>query len=308
MLIVKRLSKYGRERPGSVAALGVFDGLHRGHMAIIRSLTAIAKKRGHDSAVITFDPSPQLVLGKPGWPGALISLKDKELILERAGVDVLVVIRFTPEVAKLGPEDFVRTILAERLRVSHVVCGSDCGFGRGRSGNLSLLRKLGGKYGFRVSEVRPLKEGGLKIGSTAIKMALLGGDIDLANRMLGRPYAMKGLVVRGQGLGGKIGFPTVNLELTHKEQLIPASGVYVASAIIARRDYQGLLYIGTRPTVSNRGMLSIEFHSLTGPPPSRASHIEVRLKVRLRPEKRFSSQQELVRAMARDAGRARLLL
>lgn len=308
MLVVKRLSKFGRERPGSVAALGVFDGLHRGHMAIIRSLTSIARKKGHDSAVVTFDPPPQLVLGKPGWPGALISLKDKEVILERAGVDVLAVIRFTTEVAKLGPEEFVKMILAERLRVSHVVCGSDCGFGRGRSGNLCSLRALGIKYGFRVTEVRPLKQGGLKISSTAVKKALLRGDVRLANRMLGRTYTIKGLVVSGQGLGRKLGFPTVNLKPAVMQMLMPASGVYAASAIMAGRAYPGLLYIGTRPTVSSRGLLSIEFHSLTAPPPSRASQAEVRLEVRLRPEKRFGTIDDLVHAMGRDAAKAARLL
>lgn len=308
MLIIKRLRKFGKDRPGSVAALGVFDGLHRGHMAIIRRLKVTAKRKGHDSAVVTFDPPPQLVLGKPGWPGALITLKDKETYLERAGVDVLAVIRFTPEVANLGPEEFVKMILADRLRVSHVVCGSDCGFGRGRSGNLCSLRALGLKYGFKVTEVRPIKEGGLKISSTAVKKALLRGDVALANRMLGRPYSLSGMVVRGQGLGRKLGFPTVNLEPLYGEQLVPASGVYAASALICKKVYPGLLYIGTRPTVSSRGGLSIEFHALRGCPPDRASQAEVMLLKGLRPEKRFGSLDELVRAMGRDAARALRLL
>lgn len=304
MLVVKRLSRFGRERPGSVAALGVFDGLHRGHMAIVRRLTATARRKGHDSAVLTFDPPPQLVLGKPGWPGALTALEEKEKILERAGVDVLAVIRFTPEVAGLAPEEFVRRILAEKLRVSHVVCGSDCGFGRGRSGNLAALRELGVKHGFGVTEVRPLVERGRKIGSTAVKQALLRGDVGPASRMLGRPYSIQGRVVKGQGLGRKIGFPTVNLEPSFREQLVPACGVYAATARMGKKTYSGLLYIGTRPTVALRGGLSIEFHSLRGRPPARARLAEVSLVKRLRPEKRFESVDELVRSMGRDAARA----
>lgn len=308
MLIVKRLSKFGRERPGSVAALGVFDGLHRGHMAIIKRLISLAKRKGHDSIVITFDPPPQLVLNKPGWPGALISLKDKEAILERAGVDVLAVIRFTPEVAKLEPEDFARVILAERLRVSHIVCGSDCGFGRGRSGNLCSLKALGRRYGFNVTEVRPLKEGGQRISSTTIKKALLRGNIDLANRMLGRPYTIKGLVVRGQGLGRKLGFPTVNLKPADEKRLLPANGVYAARAFMGKKEYPGLFYIGCRPTIERRGLLSVEFHSIRGRPSSKIVRAEVQMLVRLRPERRFRNRQELVRAMARDVDRARLAL
>lgn len=305
MLVVKRLSKFGREKPGSVATLGVFDGLHRGHMAIIRRLTATAKKRGHDSVVVTFDPPPQLVLSKLGWPGALTSLAEKEMILERTGVDVLAVIRFTPEVAGMSPEDFVKKILVEKLRVSQVICGSDCGFGRGRSGDLTALIELGRRFGFEVTEVRPLKVRGRKIGSTAIKQALRRGDVELAERLLGRPYAISGSVVKGQGLGRKLGFPTVNIKPQWPGQLIPANGVYASSAVIGRKTFPGLLYIGTRPTLSRNGSVSIEFHSLQKAPPNGARKAEARLLRRLRPERRFESLGDLRKAMERDAGRAR---
>jgi riboflavin kinase/FMN adenylyltransferase len=148
----------------------------------------------------------------------------------------------------------------------------------------------------------------MKIGSSAVKMALLRGDVGLANRMLGRPYTIEGLVVRGRGLGRKLGFPTVNFKPSDRQRLIPANGVYAARSIMGEKEFPGLLYIGRRPTIERRGRLSIEFHSIGGPPPSIIGRAEVQMLGRLRPERRFRSRQELVRAMARDAGRARLVL
>ncbi len=308
MLIVKRLRKFGKERPGSVASLGVFDGIHLGHQAILKKLVAIARKRRHDAVALTFDPPPQSVLGPRKKHGYLTSLEEKEAILERAGVDVLGVIRFDRTVAELSPEEFVERVLVAQLRVSHFVCGSDCGYGKGRSGNLLQLRELGRRHGFGVTEVKPMRLCGGKISSTAIKKALADGDLDRANRMLGRPYSIRGRVVPGLGLGRKLGYPTINLEPNYSEKLLPAHGVYAAKASIKAKSYTGLLYIGRRPTIKRQGNLSIEFHSLKGRPTIRAGEAKVFLLKRLRAETKFRSLQELTRAIGGDAAAVRRLL
>lgn len=307
MLIVKRLNNYGKDRPGSVAALGVFDGLHLGHRAILGKLTAVARRLRHDSVTVTFDPPPQSVLSPGKTPGFLTSPEEKERLLETAGVDVLAVIKFSQEVASLSPEDFVERILVGQLHVSHAVCGSDCGFGRGRSGNLGLLRKLGRRHGFKVTEVKPRRLAGQKISSTAVKEALLRGELGKANRMLGRPYSIPGMVVKGQGLGREMGYPTLNLRPHYPLKLIPASGVYAAAARVGKAALGGMLYIGDRPTVGGRG-LSIEFHSLEGRPPRGTGRIEVSLLEYLRPDRRFQGLDELAKAIGRDAVRAGLRL
>jgi riboflavin kinase/FMN adenylyltransferase len=308
MLIVKRLGKYGDSRPGSVVALGVFDGLHRGHRAIISRLISLARSRGHDSAVVTFDPPPQAVLLGKDWPGCLTTLAEKEKMLEAAGIDVLAVIRFDRRVARLSAEEFVKKMLVDQLRASHVVCGSDCGFGRARSGNLKILKALGRKYGFQVTEVRPLLFQGKKIGSRNIKRLIRKGEVALARRMLGRPYSISGRAVKGQGLGRKLGFPTINLRLDPQGKLLPAHGVYAATAGINNRVFLGLLYIGSRPTIAPGGDRRIEFHSLKARPPVKTRGIEIKLHRFIRPERRFRNLEELKLAMTRDAARAARLL
>lgn len=286
-----------------MATLGVFDGLHLGHRAIIARLLQLAQRRGHDSVVVTFDPPPQAVLMNRNWPGFLTSLEEKEAILERLGLDVLAVIKFTPRVAQLPPREFVERVFVEQLRVSHVVCGSDCGFGRGRSGDLALLRRLGQEYSFAVTEVRPRVYGGRKISSSLIREAILKGRVDRAAAMLGQPYSLGGRVVKGRGLGRRLGFPTINFEPDSQQRIIPAHGVYAAEAVIEGVTYPGLLYIGTRPTLGSEGNLCLEFHSLKSEPPT-AESLRVRLLKLIRPEQRFHSLEKLREAMARDAARA----
>jgi riboflavin kinase/FMN adenylyltransferase len=307
MLILKRLQAFGQQRPGSVAALGVFDGLHLGHRAIIAKLLDLARRRSHDSVVVTFDPPPQAVLMNKNWPGYLTSLEEKEAILEGLGLDVLAVIRFTPRVAQLSPREFVARIFVEQLRVSHVVCGRDCGFGKGRSGNLSLLRSLGREYGFAVTEVRPCKYGGQKISSSLVRNLILAGQVDRAAAMLGRPYSLAGKVVVGRGLGRRLGFPTINFEPDSWHRIIPRSGVYAAEAVMEGGLYPGLLYVGTRPTLGLDEKRCLEFHALKSKPPA-VDEIRVRLLKIIRPEQRFPSLESLRQAMGHDAEQALRIL
>jgi riboflavin kinase/FMN adenylyltransferase len=260
MLITKRLNRYGRQHPGSVVALGLFDGLHRGHRAIIERTAALARRRGHQSAVVTFDPPPQAVLAGNQRTSFLMSLAEKEAALERMGIDVLAVIKFSRAVAAMDPRRFVDRVLVETLHASAVVCGTDCGFGRHRSGNLPLLEEMGRERGFSVIGMTARRTGAARISSSAIRTALTAGDLAAANRMLGLPYQLTGSVVRGKRVGRTIGYPTANVRPDYRLKLIPCDGVYAATAAVGGRRCDGMLYIGVRPTV--RGGRSIEFHAL----------------------------------------------
>ena len=308
MLIVKRLNKFGVAHPGSVATLGVFDGIHLGHRAILDRLVRLARRRRHDSVVITFDPPPQAVLGPRGQARFLTSLQEKEAIFEKAGIDVLAVIKFSRAVAAMAAGDFVRRILVGQLRASHIICGSDCGFGRGRSGSLALLREMGRGCGFGVTEVRPLRLAGATISSTAIKLLISRGEVELAGRMLGRPYRIEGTVAKGQGIGRAIGYPTLNVRPGYRPKLLPRNGSYAAEARIGRRTHRGLLYVGTRPTVGRGLGPRVEFHALEGRPDPDAKNIVLQLYKYIRPEWRFSGLDQLRRAIGSDARAAARIL
>lgn len=299
MLVIKRLNNFGVKHPGAVAALGSFDGLHLGHRAIIKKLVARAKKIGHDSVVITFDPHPRQVLSKDKAPCLLTSLPEKCQMLESLGVGVMAVIRFSPRVAALSPEEFIRSVMVKKLAVSEVICGNDCGFGAGRKGDINTLRELGAKMGFRVSALSALKANGSKIGSSDIRSLIASGKMDKANKMLGRVYSIQGTVVRGMGLGRKLGFPTANIRLSDRQKLLPRDGVYAARARIGRREYQGMLYIGRRLTVG-RSARTIEFNAFGGEYDLSGRKAEIFFHEYIRPGKKYDTVKALIRAIEGD--------
>ncbi len=303
MIKIKRLKGYGRRWPGAVVALGVFDGLHRGHRAILDRLKILAKKSGHHSVLVTFAPPPQAVLAPGRKFFFLTSLEEKQRLLAEEGLDALAVIRFDRRVAKLSPQEFVQRVLVQQLRASQVVCGRDCGFGHNRSGDLPLLRRLGRRYGFRVTPVPPLKFRGVKISSTAIRQALLSGRPEWAARLLGRPYALGGTAVRGQGLGRRLGYPTLNLRPNCRRQLVPCDGVYIGRARWGRRLLPGVIFVGRRLTTG--GGRTIEFHSIGHKPEGGIRKIELFFLKYLRPGERFYSSEDLAAAIGRDVMKAR---
>jgi riboflavin kinase/FMN adenylyltransferase len=292
---------------GSVVSIGVFDGVHQGHLSILASNLAAARALGAESAGVTFRRHPKRVLlGRA--PKTLTSLEHRLELFERAGVDHAVVLLFTPELRDLLVEDFVRTIAVQGLGVRRFVLGFDSKFGRGREGTPERLRALG----FEVEVVPEVEVGGRAVSSTAIREAVELGDLELAARMLGRRVSVLGRVVRGNQLGRQIGFPTANLDLHH--ELHPPPGVYAVGVVHVRRDgrrtrHRGVCNIGFRPTVGGSAAEpQVEVHILDFAGELYGERLELVFSARLRSEKRFPDLAALKEQIARDAAEARQLL
>lgn len=289
--------------------LGTFDGVHRGHQAVLAELRRAGTASGLEGAcAVTFGPHPREVLTPGEVPALLNSRADRESMLAAAGIDLLVVLDFTPELASLDHEEFVRDLLLERLGLAHFVLGHDVHFGRGRGGNARTVADLGDRAGFVVSQVPSVVVNGEVVSSTRIRAALVDGDLDLAVDLLGHPHLLSGAVVRGRQLGRTLGFPTANLELPAR-RVLPALGVYAGWARWERSGWQpAVLNIGRAPTVVAEGRPRVEVHVLDQDVDLYERHLEVALAARLRPETAFESLQSLREAIARDVESGRKAL
>lgn len=249
---------------GTALTVGTFDGVHCGHRAIVDRMRGVAAEQGERTVVVTFDPHPQIVLAKPDRePVQLLTSIDERLaLLEAAGVDMTVVITFSKEFAATPAETFVRDLLVRRIGVRHFFIGHDHLFGHGRGGNEELLQHLGTELGFLVERVGPLEHNGLIVSSTKVRAALKTGDVETAADMLGRPYALRGTVVRGDQRGRKLGIPTANIVADDAHKLVPSRGVYVVSSIIDGQRVFGMANIGRRPTFTDDVHSTIEVHYL----------------------------------------------
>jgi riboflavin kinase/FMN adenylyltransferase len=300
MLTSTRLNNFGKKHPGAVVALGVFDGLHLGHQALIKKLISRAKMAGHQSVVLTFEPHPQKVLRRMNQPFILTTGVEKKAFLSLMGVDVMAVIRFSKSMAAMDPELFVKRILVQKLRAAAVICGKDYGFGAGRQGDIKLLRSLGRKYGFKVEGVAARRSRQRKIGSTLIRQQIQQGLFNRAVGLLGHPYLLSGLVIRGQRVGRKLGYPTANLKVAERSKLIPCPGSYAARALIGGKYFPGMLYIGRRPTLFNDKSPVLEFHAFANPGNLYGRELTLEVFRFIRPDSKFAGPEELKRAIARD--------
>ena len=286
-------------------AVGVFDGVHRGHQAIIAKAVRAARRRRCRSAVLTFDPHPDAVL-RPGSERALLTSTGEKLdLIASLGVQAAVVAEFGEALSEMPAEVFVRRVLHEQLRACCVVVGDDWRFGAGGSGGVRLMRDLAGDLGVKVQVVPPVAWEGAKISSTRIRRLLSRGDVAGAGELLGRPYRVEGRVVAGRGRGRELGFPTANVA-PPAGKLVPGSGVYACWAGV-RRLRPAVVNIGVRPTFERKGEGSVEVHLLD--PPRRVQLLGKSLQVffveRLRAERRFSTSHALVRQIGRDCAAAR---
>jgi riboflavin kinase/FMN adenylyltransferase len=285
--------------------VGVFDGVHRGHMAILDELRRAAARAGGESVVLTFDVHPRRLLSGEA-PPTITSLEHRLVLFERAGVDAAVVLRFDRALAALSAEEFLREVLVGRIGMKALVLGADAHFGRGREGNIAFLDARKEALGFTLVSVALLpaaSEGEEAVSSTAIRRAVREGRLADAARMLGRPPALLGRVERGDGRGRTIGFPTANLAL-HQE-LTPPRGVYVASVLLDGVRYRALVNIGVRPTFNAAGASgppreSVEAHLLGFEGDLYGRVLEVELLARLRDERRFPSKEALVAQIRAD--------
>lgn len=295
--------------PRSVVTVGTFDGLHRGHQAIIQELKNEAQKRGAHTTAITFEPHPQLILQRPDKPPVhiLTTVEEKIALLQEANLDSLVVIPFTPKFSRTSSEDFVRDILLRRIGMQAIVLGHDHGFGKNREGDIDTLTKMGQALGFEVREVPPFEIDGIAVSSTRVREALALGEIEKAAYYLGRPYSLSGTVVRGEGRGQKLGFPTANLLPTHDRKLVPAEGVYAVwvereasgrKAPNAQR-HPGMMNIGYRPTFGNLAR-TLETHLIDFSGELYGELITIYFVARLRNEQKFASAQDLIEQLHRD--------
>jgi len=291
----------------TVATLGVFDGVHVGHQHIVRRVVTLARERDARTAVITFDRHPQQALGGAAEP-CITSLEHRLRLFEELGADACLVIEFTPEVAQMEAEDFARAVLRDALGVELLLVGEDCRFGRGRRGDVALLRGMAVELGLDAAVVEPVKVGGEVVSSTAIRQAVTAGDFARAQELLGRPFSLLGTVVRGSGHGRSLGFPTANLDV-HNE-LIPCEGVYASWFFVGGQRGASVSSIGRRETFERlrTDMPEVEVHVLDGEPSLYGRQVEVQFVRRLRAQQRFGSAGALTRQIEADCAEARRLL
>jgi riboflavin kinase/FMN adenylyltransferase len=288
-------------------AIGVFDGVHRGHQAVISTSAEHARSEDGTPVVVTFDPHPMKVLRPNEAPHLLTATQHKITLIRTLGVQHLFVIKFDKVFAATPPEDFVQQLVTHSKPLREICVGHEWSFGKGRRGNLALLRKLGAQFNFGVVGIPAVTLGnGELVSSTAIRQAIEEGDLATAAEMLGREYTILGTVVRGENLGKKIGFPTANLS-AHSEQF-PPNGVYFAEATLDGVVYPGVVNLGYRPTVSvSKSERVLEIHLLDFDHEIYGKDLEVRFVRYLRPEQKFENLDALARQIEFDVQTARQL-
>lgn len=291
---------------GSVACIGAFDGLHLGHRALVRRALARARELDADATVVSFDPLPREFFARGDKPPRLMLPRAKFEGLRDLGVDAVGLLRFDATLAAMPAQDFVRELLVERLRVREVWVGPGFRFGHARGGDLALLQRIGADAGFAAHAVEPVLFGGEAVSSTRIRAALAAGDFDLAERLLGRRYAIGGHVVRGRQLGRTLGFPTANLRFGGKTPAL--RGIYATLVHgIGAAPMPSVSSFGTRPTVDGVEPL-LEAHLFDFDGDLYGKRIEVEFVAKLRDEERFPDLAALVEQMRIDATRAREIL
>ena len=306
MELLRSIPELARLRGPLFLAIGVFDGVHRGHQAVISTSADHARVANGTPVVVTFDPHPEKVLRPQAAPHLLSATKHKIALIRALGVEHLLIITFDKQFAATEPEDFVQKLVIHSEPLREICVGHEWSFGKNRRGNLDLLKKLGAKFNFDVVGIPPVKIKGAVVSSTAIRQAIEKGDLAKAAEMLGREYTILGTVTRGDNLGKKIGFPTANLS-AHSEQF-PPNGVYVAEARIDGELYRGVINLGIRPTVSSgKSERVLEIHLFDFNRDIYGHDVEVRFLKFLRPEKKLANLDALVQQIRQDVERARQL-
>ncbi|KEY57578.1 bifunctional riboflavin kinase/FAD synthetase [Serratia sp. DD3] len=303
MQLIRGIHNIRAHHHGCVLTIGNFDGVHRGHKALLAQLKQVGHRLGLPVVVMIFEPQPLELFAADKAPARLTRLRDKAKYLAEAGVDFLLCVKFDPRFAAHPSKAFVTELLVEKLGVKFLMVGDDFRFGAGRQGDYQLLQQAGEKYGFEVVSASTFREGDQRISSTAIRNALRDDDLLLAETLLGHPYRISGRVVHGDQLGRTIGFPTANLPL--KRLVAPVKGVYAVDVYgLALQPLPGVANIGTRPTVAGVRQ-QLEVHLLDVTMDLYGRHLDVVLRAKLRNEQRFASLDELKQQIANDVVTAR---
>jgi len=292
-----------RASHSTVLTIGNFDGVHRGHRALLARLTGLAKQAGLPAAVMTFEPNPREFFAPQAAPARLASLREKLQLLAECGVDQAYVCAFNKRFAAWTAEEFIERIV-RGLGVRHLMIGDDFRFGKGRTGDFGLLLQAGREHGFGVEAMETLVHEGERVSSSAVREALDAGDLEHAGRLLGRPYCISGRVIHGEKLGRRIGYATANIQL--KRLKAPLSGIFVVTVDgIAGRPLEGVASLGVRPTVSSSGKPALEVYIFDFEGDLYRAHLRVNFLHKLRDEAKFDSLEALTAQIARDVADAK---
>jgi riboflavin kinase/FMN adenylyltransferase len=288
------------ERP--VVTLGIFDGVHLGHLALLKRVVSSAREANGESVVITFSPHPRILLDKDSSSLTfLTTIEEKIDLLDRAEVDHLIIIEFTREFSSIAACDFVKDVLVEKIGTKHLIIGYNHRFGRRGEGNYNTVKQCTETIDFRVEQVQGLQSDGGAISSSLVRESLIQGRLEEANKLLGYSYSLSGSVIEGRKIGRSIGFPTANIRPDDQHKLIPCNGVYAVEVRLGEESYQGMLSIGSNPTVNkNAALRSIEVHILNFSRDIYGRKISVVFRKRLRDEIRFENVEKLVIQMELD--------
>lgn len=283
----------------TVITIGTFDGVHAGHQKIIERLVATAKASQLESAILTFFPHPRMVLQKESGIKLINTIEERKQILEKSGLDHLIVHPFTHQFSRLTALEFVRDILVNKLRAKKIIIGYDHRFGRNRTADINTLRDFGNRYDFEVEEITRQEIEDVAVSSTKIRKALTEGKVEKANNYLQHPFTLTGTVVRGKGLGKDFGYPTANLHIEEEYKLIPGNGVYVVRANIDEIPYFGMMNIGTNPTVGGTEV-TLETYFFLLDKDLYGKTLQIEMLTRIRDEKNFDTVEALKIAMKQD--------
>ncbi|MCA9771929.1 MAG: bifunctional riboflavin kinase/FAD synthetase [Myxococcales bacterium] len=306
MKLIRHLKTSPERFERSVVTIGNFDGVHLGHQRIFHRLIERARALDATSVAYTFDPHPLKILNPEAAPKILTPLDKKAKLIAQLGVDVLVCERFTEEFAAQSPEDFVREVLVERLRARHVFVGYDYRFGKGRAGNIDLLRDLGERWGFAVDVTEAYSVDGEIVGSTLIRRLVSEGRVREAARFLGRTFFFRGRVVHGKERGKKMGIPTANL--VTETEVLPSNGVYAVYVDLDGRRYHGAMNVGVNPTFGDAAGRQLEVFVLNYEGDLYGKSLRVHFVERIREERKFPNPEALVAQIRRDVDQIRDIL
>lgn len=302
MIVVDDVRASKRVFPHVVLTIGSFDGVHRGHRRILDDVIRAARESQGTAALLTLSPHPREFFSPENAPN-LLTCHDKKLsLLEEAGLDVVFILPFNRDVASLEPLQFIETIIHDRCRAREIFVGHDFCFGKDAKGNYDLLRQAAPHYGYEVRQIPPLLVDGERVSSTSIRERILQGDLEHAERYLGRKYSIRGEVIRGRGVGVTLGFPTANIRPHHSA--MPAQGVYIAEVLVDGARHAAAVNIGIAPTVRQEDLL-IEAFLLDFQGDLVGKNIELVFHKRVRPEKKFPNYDALIAQITEDVAAVR---
>jgi riboflavin kinase/FMN adenylyltransferase len=309
MELIEGIDKIAAPLPNAVVTIGNFDGVHLGHQALFRKVIEKARLLNGRAIAITFEPHPVRVLKQNGLPPLITIYERKVELIAGMGLDVLICIQFTPEFAALSPESFVVDLLVRRIGMKAIVVGEDYTFGKNRGGDLGLLQAYARQFDFEVitvGEIQTLNSIAERISSTKIRDLIMEGEVDMARRLLGRSYQIRGAVVTGRNRGRRqLGFPTANIRM--ENELCPKTGIYAVMVKYGDISYPGVANIGYSPTYNDR-QFTIEVHLMDFSGDLYGKHLRVNFVKRLRDEKRFGNPAELSAQIRKDVMKARKIL